>query len=162
PSDFTTTSLGELNRLPSKRSARTVMDPSCSARVTRRVRCSQVTRRPSLSIVLPLAFSDGLRKIETAAVSSSHFIMRLLGMSDHTSMRMGAIQAGPSHHRPPLHRRSTCALPMTQALKRSSRTSYPAPSIAPNIRRPPVFQSWILAVKGLRIKERPYDLYQSS
>ena len=60
-SDFTTTSFGELSRLPSKRSISTVMVPSYSVRVTRRVSCSQVTSRPWRSRVLPLALFDGLR-----------------------------------------------------------------------------------------------------
>ena len=45
PSDFTTTSFGELRRLPSNGSISTVMLPSYSVRVTRRP-CSQVTSRP--------------------------------------------------------------------------------------------------------------------
>src|SRR2546423_1423554 len=45
-SDLTTTSLGELSGLPSNLSMTTVMLPSYSVRVTRRVSCSQVTRRP--------------------------------------------------------------------------------------------------------------------
>ncbi len=83
PSDFTTTSLGELSRLPSKRSASTVIEPSYSVRTTRRPPCSQVTSRPWRSRVLPLAKLEGLRKALTAPVSSSHFRMRLLGMSLH-------------------------------------------------------------------------------
>src|SRR6266851_5442336 len=82
-SDFTTTSLGELSGLPSKRPSTTVMLPSYSVRVTRRESCSQVTRRPWRSRVLPLALFDGLRKTLTAPVSSSHFITRLFGMSLH-------------------------------------------------------------------------------
>ena len=54
-SDFTTTSFGELSGLPSKRSRTTVMLPSYSVRVTRRLSCSQVTRRPCRSRVLPFA-----------------------------------------------------------------------------------------------------------
>jgi hypothetical protein len=53
-SDFTTTSLGDDRRLPSKRSHSTVMRPSYSVRVTRRP-CSAVTSRPWRSRVLPLA-----------------------------------------------------------------------------------------------------------
>src|SRR5579872_3482494 len=81
PSDFTTTSFGELSRLPSKRSQITVMEPSYSVRVTRRVRCSQVTSRPCRSRVLPLPLFDGLRKIPTAPDSSSHFSILLFGIS---------------------------------------------------------------------------------
>src|SRR5712664_4732053 len=82
-SDLTTTSFGELSFLPSKRSRMTVMLPSYSVRVTRRASCSQETRRPWRSRVLPLALFEGLRKTLTAPVSSSHFIIRLLGMSLH-------------------------------------------------------------------------------
>ena len=53
PSEATTTSLGELNRLPSYRSAMMVTVPSCSVRQTRLPLCSHVTRRPSRSVVLP-------------------------------------------------------------------------------------------------------------
>jgi hypothetical protein len=80
-SDFTTTSLGELRRRPSKASRSTVMLPSYSVRVTRRLSCSQVTSRPWRSRVLPLAKFDGLRNTLTRPVSSSHRMMRLLGMS---------------------------------------------------------------------------------
>ena len=83
PSDFTTTSFGEFSRLPSKVSISTVIVPSYSVRVTRRPPCSQVTSRPWRSRVLPLAKFDGLRKMLTAPVSSSHLMMRLLGMSLH-------------------------------------------------------------------------------
>ena len=83
-SDFTITSLGELSGLPSKLSASTVMLPSCSVRVTRRVPCSQVTKRPCRSRVLPFAWSDGLRNTLTTPVSSSHRMIRLLGMSLHS------------------------------------------------------------------------------
>ena len=53
PSDLTTTSFGLLSCLPSKRSATTLIDPSCSVRLTRRVPCSHVTIRPCRSRVLP-------------------------------------------------------------------------------------------------------------
>src|SRR5260370_26190194 len=86
-SDLTTTSFGELSGLPSKRSRMTVMLPSYSVRVTRRASCSQVTRRPWRSRVLPLALFDGLRKTLTAPVSSSHFITRLVGVSLHSTQR---------------------------------------------------------------------------
>jgi hypothetical protein len=71
PSDFTTTSLGELRRLPSKRSASTRRVPSCSMRETQRVRCSQQTSRPSRSTLWPLWLSAGERKTETAPLVSS-------------------------------------------------------------------------------------------
>ena len=61
-SDLTTTSFGELSRLPSKRSRMTVIAPSYSVRVTRRPSCSQVTSRPWRSRVLPFEWLDGLRK----------------------------------------------------------------------------------------------------
>ena len=55
PSDLTTTSLGPVSRLPSKRSASTVIVPSYSVRVSRCVSISQVISRPWRSRVLPLA-----------------------------------------------------------------------------------------------------------
>ena len=57
--------------------------PSYSVRETRRPPCSQVIRRPWRSRVLPLAKLEGLRNTLTAPVSSSHFMIRLLGMSLH-------------------------------------------------------------------------------
>jgi hypothetical protein len=83
-SDLTTTSLGELSGLPSNLSISVVMVPSNSVRVTRRVSCSQVMRRPWWSRVLPLELLDGWRKTLTRPVSSCQRIMRLLGMSLHT------------------------------------------------------------------------------
>src|SRR2546426_8001229 len=100
-SDLTTTSFGELRGLPSNSSSTTVMLPSCSVRVTRRESCSQVTRRPWRSRVLPLALFDGLRKTLTAPVSSSHFITRLLGMSLHSRYLPSPNHTGPSHQRKP-------------------------------------------------------------
>src|SRR5258707_11226255 len=53
-SDFTTMSFGAFSRLPSKLSASTVILPSFSVRVMRRVtECSQVTRRPWRSLAIP-------------------------------------------------------------------------------------------------------------
>ena len=46
------------------------MLPSCSVRVTRRVRCSQVTSRPCRSRVLPLLLFDGSRYGVTSPVTS--------------------------------------------------------------------------------------------
>ena len=46
PSDLQTMSFGELSGLPLNLSASTVILPLYSVRVTRRVRCSQVSRRP--------------------------------------------------------------------------------------------------------------------
>jgi hypothetical protein len=109
PSDLHTTSFGELSRLPSWRSAMVVSVPSYSVRRTRRPPCSQVTSRPCRSRVLPFAKSDGLRKTPVAPVSSSHRIMRLLGMSLQIRLRTSPSHTGPSHQRKPVARRSTFA-----------------------------------------------------
>ena len=50
---------------------------------TRRVSCSQLSSRPWRSRVLPLALFEGLRNTLMRPVSSSHFMMRLFGMSLH-------------------------------------------------------------------------------
>src|SRR5271156_4915957 len=110
PSDFTTTSFGEFSFLPLYLSARTVMAPSYSVRVTRRPRCSQVTSRPCRSRVLPLAFHEVLRKMLTVPVSSSHFRMRSLGMSLHSRKRPSPHQTGPSDQRQPAASCSTEAI----------------------------------------------------
>jgi len=81
PSDAQTMSFGELKRLPSKRSARTVIDPSYSVRVMRRARCSQAISRPWRSRASPLEWFDGWRKTERPPVVSSQRRIRLLGMS---------------------------------------------------------------------------------
>ena len=70
-------------RRPSNLSMMTVIVPSYSVRVTRRVSCSQVTSRPWRSRVLPLALLEGWRNTLTAPVSSCQRMMRLLGMSLH-------------------------------------------------------------------------------
>src|SRR5215469_2238963 len=101
PSDLTTTSLGELRRLPSKLSRMVVRLPSGSVRLTRLPPCSQLTRRPWRSRVLPLVKLEGLRNTETAPVSSSHLRMRLLGMSLHRKKRPSPNQTGPSPQRVP-------------------------------------------------------------
>src|ERR1700704_6365736 len=101
PSDLQTMSFGELSGLPSKRSAITVIEPSCSVRVTRRESCSQVSRRPWRSRVLPLALFEGLRNTLTAPVSSSHFMILLFGMSLQSRYRPSPIHTGPSHQRIP-------------------------------------------------------------
>src|ERR1700704_5227630 len=80
PSDLQTMSFGELSGLPSKRSAITVIEPSCSVRVTRRESCSQVSRRPWRSRVLPLALFEGLRNTLTAPVSSSPLLDLVVGV----------------------------------------------------------------------------------
>src|SRR5258707_759391 len=102
PSDLTTTSFGELSGLPSNRLHKVVMVPSCSVRLIWRPPCSQVTRRPWRSRVLPLALPDGLRKTLTAPVSSSHLRMRLLGMSLHSTKRPSPNHTGPSLQRQPV------------------------------------------------------------
>src|ERR1051325_883105 len=97
PSDFTTTSFGELSGLPSTPPNRlqiTVIVPSCSVRVTCRPPCSQVTSRPCRSRVLPLAWLDGLRKTLTSPVSSSHLRIRLFGMSLHSTQRKSPNHTG--------------------------------------------------------------------
>ena len=81
PSRAQTMSLGEFSRLPSKRSASTVIEPSYSVRVTRRVRCSQPISRPWRSRAWPLALFDGWRNTLVAPVVSSQRRMRLFGMS---------------------------------------------------------------------------------
>src|SRR2546428_13013968 len=85
------------------------MVPSCSVRVTRRASCSQDTRRPWRSRVLPFVLFEGLRKMLTAPVSSSHFIIRLLGISLQRRKRPSPNQTGPSAHRKPVASRSTAA-----------------------------------------------------
>src|SRR5262249_36783016 len=99
PSDFTITSFGELSFLFSKLSQITVIAPSISVRVTRRASCSQETSRPWRSRVWPLALFDGLRNTETAPVSSSQRMMRLFGMSLHSTYR-----PSPKYTGPPLRR----------------------------------------------------------
>ena len=84
PSECTITSLGAFSGLPSKASISTVIAPSCSVRVTRRVRCSQVTRRPYRSRVLPLLLFDGCRKTVTSPVTSLQHIIRSFGMSENS------------------------------------------------------------------------------
>jgi hypothetical protein len=82
------------------------IEPSISVRVTRRVRCSQVTSRPRLSTVLPFELLECSRKTETSPEGSTNRIMRLFGMSDQTRLRPAANQAGPSAQRAPDHKRS--------------------------------------------------------
>src|SRR4051794_29711028 len=94
-------SFGELSGLPSKPSAITVIVPSYSVRVTRRASCSQVISRPCRSRALPFELFDGLRNTLTFAVSSSHFRMRLFGMSLQSRYRPSPNQTGPSAQRHP-------------------------------------------------------------
>jgi hypothetical protein len=85
PSDFTTTSFGEFSRLPSKLSASTLRDPSCSIRLMQRPRCSQATSRPWRSTVWPFWFRAGDSSTDTAPFISSQRITRSFGMSDQTA-----------------------------------------------------------------------------
>src|SRR4029450_8911526 len=105
-------SLGELSGLPSNLSAMTVIAPSYSVRVTRRVSCLQVSNRPGRSRVLPVELFDGLRNTLTAPVSSSQRMIRLLGMSLHSRYRPSPNQTGPSDHRQPSASLSTFARPI--------------------------------------------------
>ena len=107
PSLFTTTSFGLFSRLPSKRSASTVMLPSYSKRTTRRPACSQAMMRPCRSRVWPLALFEGFCHSLTAPVVSSHFRTRLFGMSDQSRQRTSPSQTGPSPQREPVQSRST-------------------------------------------------------
>src|SRR2546423_872938 len=122
PSDLHTMSLGELSGLPSNLSAMTVMPPSYSVRVTRRASCSQVITRPCRSRALPLELFDGLRKTLTVPVSSSHFMMRLLGMSLHNKNLPSPNQTGPSAQRIPSAIFSTFARPRRYFAKLASIT----------------------------------------
>ena len=80
PSDLTTTSFGRLSRRPWKLLATTVMLPSSSCRVTRRVSCSQATSRPCRSRVSPLARLVGSWNSDTPP-PGTYFIRLLLWMS---------------------------------------------------------------------------------
>src|SRR5687768_9357895 len=122
PSDLQTTSFGEFKGLPRKPSASTVTLPSYSVRVTRRASCSQETRRPWRSRVLPLVLFDGLRKTLTAPVSSSHFMTRLLGMSLQSRKRPSPNHTGPSDQRQPVASRSTDASRSRYCSKAASTT----------------------------------------
>src|ERR1700722_7227962 len=88
----------------------TVIDPSYSVRVTRRVLCSHVASRPLRSRALPLALPDGCRKNETALVVSSHLRIRSFGMSLHKRQRSSPNHTGPSPQRVPEASFSTPAL----------------------------------------------------
>src|ERR1700726_4144823 len=122
-SDFTTTSLGELSGLPPNLSISTVMPPSYSVRVTRRLSCSQVTSRPCRSRVLPLALLEGLRNTLTAPVSSSHFRIRLFGISLQRTYRPSPNHTGPSDRGQPVGSRSTAASITRYLAKLGSRIS---------------------------------------
>jgi hypothetical protein len=85
PSDLHTMSFGEFSRLPSYVSATTVIVPSYSVRVTRRPPCSHESSRPWRSRVWPLAKFDGLRNSLVAPLVSSQRMIRLFGMSLHST-----------------------------------------------------------------------------
>src|SRR5260370_41869447 len=95
-SDLTDTSFGELRRLPSKRSISTVIDPSYSVRVIRRVSCSPLVRRPWRAGVVPFACFEGLRYATTPPGCSFHPITELLGISLQLRQRASPNHAGPS------------------------------------------------------------------
>src|SRR5437764_5234473 len=101
-SDLTTTSLGELSGLPSNLSISTVIEPSYSVRVRRRVLCSQAISRPWRSRASPFELFDGWRKTLVRPVASSQRRMRLLGMSLQRRERASPNQAGPSLQRAPV------------------------------------------------------------
>ena len=80
----------------------TVIEPSCSVRVTRRVWCSQVTRRPSRSRVLPLEKLDGARKTLTCAaflVQAPHSVVRDVAPDQASHIGEVGRSLGPSHPR---------------------------------------------------------------
>src|SRR5258705_9617913 len=96
PSDLHTMSLGEVSFLFWNESTSVITLPSASVRETRRPPCSQVSRRPWRSRVLPLAYPEGLRNSLTAPLASSQRSMRLFGMSLQTSERVSPNHTGPS------------------------------------------------------------------
>src|SRR6516225_9342373 len=95
PSDLTTTSLGRLSWRPWKLLATTVMLPSSSCLVTRRVSCSQATSRPCRSRVRPLARLVGSNSNDTP-LPGSYFMRRLLWMSLNTRWPPSRHHSGPS------------------------------------------------------------------
>src|SRR5215467_3606228 len=101
-SDLTTMSLGELSGLPSNLSIRTVMLPSYSVRVTRRVSCSHATSRPWRSRVSPFELFEGWRYALVRPVASSQRRIRLLGISLQSRERTSPNQTGPSLQRAPV------------------------------------------------------------
>src|SRR5262249_62306213 len=109
PSAWQRTPVGDSSGFTGRRSAPTVIVPSCSVRVTRRESCSHEPRRPCRSRVLPLVLFDGLRNTLTAPVSSSHFMTRLFGISLQSRKRPSPNHTGPSAHRKPVANRSTAA-----------------------------------------------------
>ena len=73
-------SFGAFRRLPSQRSASTSIAPFLSVRATRRVRVSQVYRRPSASKALPAGPFASVRKT-SISLPGVHFISRSPGVS---------------------------------------------------------------------------------
>src|SRR5438552_3457137 len=101
-SDLTTTSFGELRGLPSNLSISTVIVPSYSVRVTRRVLCSQAISRPWRSRVSPFELFDGRRYTLVRPVASSQRKMRSFGISLQRRQRASPNQTGPSLQRAPV------------------------------------------------------------
>src|SRR5215472_5187650 len=95
PSDLTTTSLGRLSRRPWKLLATTVMLPSGSCRVTRRLSCSHAISLPCRSRVRPLARFVGSSRTDTPP-PGSYFMRRLLWMSLNSRWRPSFHHSGPS------------------------------------------------------------------
>src|SRR5260370_39601276 len=108
PSDLTTTSFGRLSWRPWKLLATTVVLPSSSRRVTRRLSCSQAISRPCRSRVRPLARLVGPRNSDTP-LPGSYFIRRLLWTSldrrSPPSFHHSDPPGGPSAPPKPSHRR---------------------------------------------------------
>src|SRR6478736_7685679 len=98
----------------------TVIELSCSVRVTRRLPCSHETNRPCRSTVCPLVYPAGARNTPTAPVVSSQRNIRSFGMSLQTSDRIAGNQAGPSAQRQPSYSFSTFAEVFTHRANRSS------------------------------------------
>ena len=85
------------------------------------------------STVFPFAFCDGWRKTDTDESVSSNRSSLSFGMSDQTRYLPAANQAGPSHQRPPVQSRSTCAFAMTRLANSGWMISTPVPSVTPNM-----------------------------
>ena len=94
PSDFTTTSFGELNFFPSYSLTSVFTVPSFSVTETRRPVCSAETRRPCKSSVLPLMLLLGLRNVVTPS-ALVHFFNSFAGISLKTRKPSGC-HTGPS------------------------------------------------------------------
>ncbi len=123
PSDFTTTSLGALKRLPCQRST-TVRcpEPSGAVRKTARRPCEQCSSEPSRSRVWPLVNSTRSRQTVMPSRADQRSI-RSLGMSLHSTLSSSAIHTGPSLQRAPVQSRSRQGACATTGRRRSSNTS---------------------------------------